>query len=312
MTLRPDRVILSIDSIGPGAEKRLFMEEDNNKKSFTVWIYLIPVFILAAWPALQWMKKANSGDIELSKDDYSAFNSTEGEIRKTAKPAGGAPEFDYSVMGVRYKSKTSEALYEKAAAEERERAREEAGKRASAAPAGNQGRGGRQDPGIGAVDPLKAREQQAVGYTQGLLGNAVGKVINNPKAVGAIFSNKYVVSGFMARGSVKAATASPQGLANFLKSGAPAEFLNNSVVKAAMNNPAIVSAVASSGLVSAMLDTPAAKALMNDPKALGDLVASNPELVAMAMSNPNTLSMLMNNPEVSGIVSNFDTSGIKK
>ena len=282
-------------------------DEEIKKKSFTIWIYLIPIFILAAWPAFKWMKKANSGDLELSKDDYSVFNSQEGEIRKAAPPAAGAPEFDYGVLGVRYKSKAREAGDEKTAAEERTQEKEAAKKRTATE---NPGRGGQTAAGQGGTDSTKSRELQSLGFTKGFMISAVGRVLNNPKAVGMLFSNKYVVNGFMARDTVKAATGSPQGLANYLKSGAPANFINNPIVKAAMNNPGIVSAMASSGLVSAMMDTPAVKALMNDPKILGDLITTNPQLMSTLMSNPNIMNALANNPNTSGLMSQFNMGGI--
>ncbi|MFA6434347.1 MAG: hypothetical protein WCW52_06595 [Elusimicrobiales bacterium] len=277
------------------------MEEENENNGFKIWILLIPVFLLAAWPALKWMKKANSDDLELSTADYSLFNSQEGEVRKAAPAANGAPEFDYSVSGVRYRSKAGTAETERAAAEERNRRKKSAENRgANAAAVRN------------TADPVKAGKQLSVGSTKGLLTSLVGKVLNDPKTVSALFNNKYVINGFMARGTVKAATGSAQGLANYLKSGGPVNFMNNPVVKAAMNNPGIIRAVATSGMVGAMLNTPAAQALMNDPKALSDLIASNPQLVSLAMSNPNIMNLLTNNPDVSGIIDKFNTSGIKR
>ena len=290
------------------------MEENNQKKSFKIWLYLIPLFILAAWPALKWLHKANSNEMNLSQDAYTAFNSETGEIRKTGKPQAGNPDFDYGIVGVRYKSKGSEVADEKAEAEDRaatqaQAARQEAAREQprTAAPAGT----GKVVQTSGPMDGMKAREQQSAGYTKGYLSYAMGKVINSPKAVSAILNNKNVISGFMSRGTVQSALGSKEGLANYLKGAGPASFINNPMVKAAMSNPAVVSAVASSGLISAMLDTPAAKELMNDPKALGDLVTNNPELVGMLMSNPNAMGLL-SNPEVSGLTGKFDTSGIKK
>ena len=274
-----------------------------------IWIFLVPIFIFAAWPAFKWMQKANSGDIDLSKDDYSVFNSQEGEIHKAAPAAEGTPELDNGIMGVLYKPKTAA---EKTAAEARGQEKEAPGKRPAPVTAGDQGRGGRTTTGQDGADSIRARELQTIGYAKGYLTTLLSKVMNNPKAVGTLFDNKFVVTGFMARDTVKAATASPQGLANFLKSGEAADFINHPLVKAALNNPAMISAVATSGLVSALLDTPAAKALMNDPKALANLINSNPELVSMIMANPNAMKMLTNNPDVSGLMSKFDTSEIKK
>ncbi len=273
------------------------MEKEPGKKNFPVWVFLIPLFILAAWPALRLMRKANSVDVELSKEVSSAFNSQEGEIRKAAPPAAGTPEFNDGVLGVRYRSKAKAAVDEKPAAEER----------AEAPAPEKQNRSGRPDAGQSEEDPVKARELQSIGFIKGYLTSSIGRGLNNPKAVGALFNNKNVIGGFMARDTIKAATASPKGLANYLKSGAAANFINNPILKAAMNNPAIVSAIASSGLVSTLLNTPAARTLMNDPKALGDFMNSNPELVSMAMANPNIMGMLSNNPEVAGITKKFGT-----
>lgn len=294
--------------MGKGPCYIILMEEKTSGKKPVFWLYLLPLFILAAWPAVKWMKKANSGDLNLSKDEYTAFNSEEGELSETRPSGLGRPEFNDGIMGVRYKSKAREAADERAAAEERAAG---PGARASDSSRSPQ-TASREDTGQVAANPLRAREQQSMGFVKGVMSGAVERAMNNPKAVGAIFSNKFVVSGFMSRGTVKAATASPEGLANYLKSGAAVNFINSPLVRAALNNPAIISAVASSGLVSAMLDTPAAKALMNDPKALGDLITSNPQLVSIAMSNPSTMSMLLTNPDVSGVVNKFDTSSIRK
>jgi hypothetical protein len=289
------------------------MEEENNKKTFKIWLYLIPLFILAAWPALRWLHKANSGELNLSKDEATAFNSENGEIRKTIAPTAGKPDFDYGILGVRYKSKGGATANANAEAEEEAARQAAAQKQAAAAKqtaAAGPNNAGRNGAAASGVDGMKAKEQQSVGYSKGYLSYAMGKVINSPKAVSAILNNKNVISGFMARGAVKDATASPEALAAYLKSGGPANFINNPLVKAAMSNPGVVSAVASSGLVSAMLDTPAGKALMNDPQAVANLVASNPELVGVIMSNPNTMN-LMSNPDVTNLTGKFDTSGIK-
>ena len=290
----------------------VFMEEDDKKRNPGIWLYLIPLFILAAWPALKWLHKANSSELNLSKDDYTAFNSDYGEIRKGRAPQAGNPQFDDSVLGVRYKSKGGAAENEtrdnnRAARPAAAGNREPAGRQnAAASPAGT----GRNGTAVGVVDATKTKEQRSAGSTRGYLTYAVGKAMNNPNAVGAIFNNKYIVNGFMSRNTVKAATASPEGLANYLKGRGPTNFINNSIVKAAMNNPAIVNAVASSGLVNAMLSTPAVKGLMSDQKALDDIVSANPQLITTLMSNPNVMNSLMNNPGTSGLVGRI--SGVQK
>jgi hypothetical protein len=290
----------------PNAEGPAPEEEAKPERSFRIWLYLVPIFILAAWPTLRWLQKANSNNLELSQEDYSAFSSDEAEIRKPEIPHAGSPELTDGTMNTRYRSGTQPQADERA--DPGERAREEE-RTATPAPRTKQRTtrtAAGQRPEVNAV---KAREQQAIGYTEGVMTKVMGSVINSPRAMSAILNNKYVINGFMARNSVREATGSAQGLAKFLKSNAPAHFINNSLVQAAVANPAIVSAAASSGFANALLSTPAAQELMNNPKLLGDLFESNPQLVAMTLNNPNAMKLLTN-PEVAGLVNQFDTSAI--
>ncbi len=301
----------------PADEGKLAYQEKTGKSS-RIWLYLLPVFILAAWPALRLLHKANSNRIELSKDAYNAFNSDEGEIQRPAMLRAAPPELDDRILNVRYKSNAGPSGAEPA--RERPEAQSRAGEQASAVrqtPSASAPRNttpqaapaGYEQP---AIDPLKAREQQSLGYTKGLIYGAMKSAIKNPAAVGAIMNNANIVSGFMARETVKSATGSAEGLSRYLKTSGPVNFINNPLVQAAINNPAIVSAAASSTIVKAMLDTPAAKELMNNPKALGDLVNSNPQLVAMVTSNPAAMAMITGNPEVSKLIGKFDISAIRK
>ena len=290
------------------------MEGENKKSPWKLWIYLSPVYVLLAVMLVKWTVKINSNDVSLSKDEYSAFNAQDGEIKK-----GGDGDYDPGLhdggYSIRYRSGKEGNIEETRTPEEQEAAREkekeeEQVRRKRESDAGQyRARTGGQ-AALESAD-TNAKTQAGLGAQKGYLSYAVGKVMNNPKAVGALLNNKHVVNGFMSRGTVKAATASPEGLANYLKGSGPTNFLNNPVVKAAMNNPAIVSAVAGSAIVSAMLNTPAAQALMNNPDQLAKLVESNPQLVALAMQNPQTLTTMMANPEVSGIVNKFDTTKIK-
>ena len=280
-------------------------------------LYLTPVYVLLAIPLVKWTMRINSSDVSLNKDEYSAFNAQEGDIKK-----GGSDDYDPGLndsgLTVRYRNNEEKQADEQRIARERA---EEKKKAAAAAQGTAQGGGqagdqGQFRPRTGAQAALESSDtnvktQMGMGAQKGYLTYAIGKVANSPKAVGALLNNKYVVDGFMSRGTVKAATGSAQGLADFLKGPGPMNFMNNPVVKSALNNPAIVSAVAGSALVSAMLNTPAAQQLMKDPDALGKLVESNPQLVALAMQNPQTMTMLMGNPQVTGIVNKFDTSKIK-
>lgn len=294
------------------------MDGQPKKSGWKIWVYLTPLYILAAIPLVKWTIKVNSGDVALSREEYGAFNSAEGELKKNATGQYN-PDLNDSGYSVRYRSgKGGDEGITPADSGARASAgatgAADAARQAAAAGKPEQRQQSKFASGNQAAlesDQTRVKEQMGFGQQKGYLSYAVGKVMNNPKAVGALLNNSYVVNGFMSRGTVKNATGSAQGLANYLKSSGPANFLNNPVVQAAMNNPAIVSAVASSGMVSAMLNTPAAQQLMNDPEALANLVKDNPQLVQLAMQNPQTMTTLMGNPAVSGIVGKFDTSKIK-
>lgn len=295
------------------------MEDGEKKAGWKIWVYLTPVYIIIAIPLIMWIQKINSSDVGLSKEEHNVFNTDEGEIKKRKALEGYDPGLTDSGYAVRYRPAGAEAGSlpgDGPSPQEVERVRKEAEARQAAARASAQqaGQFDAKTAGQAALDSsdTRAKEAMGMGYQKGYLSTAVEKVMNNPKAVGAIMNNKYIVEGFMSRGTVKAATGSAQGLANYLKGPGPANFMNNPVVKAALNNPAIVSAVATSGMVNAFLNTPAAKELMSNPQALGDLVNNNPQLMALAMQNPQLLTTLMSNQDVMGQVGKFDTSKIKK
>ena len=296
--------------------------EERKKSGWKIWVYMSPVYIVLGLMLYRWNAKINSSDVGLSKEEYNAFNASEGEIKK-AKAANYDPNLNDSGYTLRYRRGDDE---EPAAQAEETRSRQAADKsweaerkaREKAQNPGTEEAGNTQGHARSAnqsaleSNDTKAKEAMGMGKKEGYLSYAVGKVMNSPKAVGALMNNQYIVNGFMSRGTVKAATASPQALANYLGGSGPSNFLNNPVVKAALNNPAIVSAVASSGMVSAMLNSPAAQALMSDPEALGNLINNNPQLMTLAMQNPQTLNMLLTNPDVSGLVGKFDTSKVRK
>jgi hypothetical protein len=292
------------------------MEGEQKRAAWKIWVYLTPVYVLLAIPLVKWTQRINSSDVKLDKDEYNAFNAQDGEIKKTPGDPDYDPGLNDSGYSVRYRSGGAAADEERRVEERTEAKRREVAEEKAAderRQAAAQGEYRARTGGQAALESADTnnKTQMSVGAQKGYLTTAVGKVMNNPKAVGALLNNKYVVGGFMSRGTVKAATASPEALANYLKGPGPMNFLNNPVVKAAMNNPAIVSAVAGSAMVSAFLETPAAKGLMNNPDALAAMVQNNPQLVNLAMQNPQTMTMLMANPDVSGIVNKFDTSKIK-
>lgn len=300
--------------------------EEQKKSNWKIWVYLTPVYILVALPLVKWTMKINSSDVGLSKEEVNVFNADEGEIKKRKALENYDPGLTDAGYNVRYRkdgAAEGSLTGDGPSREAQERAYREAQARAARKAEGEEGdyAGGGEGGGRFKANPNQAnlvsdethkKEQMGLGYQKGYLSSAVEKVMGNPKAVGALLNNKYVVNGFMSRGTVKSATGSADGLANYLKGNGPSNFLNNPVVKAALNNPAVVSAVAGSGIVAAMMNTPAAKELMSNPDKLADIVNNNPQLLQLAMQNPQTLSMLMSNPDVAAQVGKFDTSKIRK
>ena len=286
------------------------MDQETKKSGWKIWFYLTPVYILIAIPLAKWTMRVNSSDVDLSKDEYKAFNSQEGEIKKT-RPVAYTPELDESGYSLHYKSgiageqKYAPKRTETADAEQQAPARAQV---PAPGAAERKNTAGGQKP----LTPMQQREQKSFGFTKGYLTDAIGKAMNNPKAVSAILNNKYVINGFMSRDTVKAATASPEALANYLKRGDPVgSFMNNSIVKSALNNPQVLSAAASSGMMSALLDTPAGKSLLSNPSAMADLVTTNPELIGL-MADPKVMGVLMSNPQASSCISQMNIGGMGK
>ena|GEM_PF-3786053 len=102
-------------------------------RKIKIWILLIPVYLLVAWPIVKWAKKAGTGDMNLSHDEYAVLNDKESEVRDGDSYAYSNPELYDGVMGVSYRTKAQTAADEKAAAARRQRWKEEEAKRPAAA-----------------------------------------------------------------------------------------------------------------------------------------------------------------------------------
>lgn len=279
------------------------MADEEKKAGWKIWIYLTPVYIIIAIPLLMWMKKINSSDVGLSKEEYNVFNASEGEVKKRQQQKNYDPGLTDIGYTVRYRSGDApEGGLGGDGPSKEEEAREAAAARQQ------QGAGGKQDynPKSAAQTALespdtKAKEQMGLGNQKGYLTYAVGKTMNNPKAMAALMNNSWVVKGFMGRSTVKGALGSPEGLNNYLKNtNAVNNFLGNSVVQAAMNNPALVNAFAGSAMASAILASPGVQGLMQNPQALMEMANTNPQVMQL-LANPNVMGALMNNPQTAGL-----------
>lgn len=153
------------------------------------------------------------------------------------------------------------------------------------------------------ADPAQAKKDTGTGFMYGALTKLSGKLLDNPKAMTALFNNEYVVKGFMSRDTVKQATASKASLAAYLSNPANvSKFMSKAPVQEGLKRPELLKLMAGTKMVSQMMDTPGGKALSQDPEALAQVVASNPALVSL-LTDPAVLAALMSNPKTAVLAS---------
>ncbi|OGR45360.1 MAG: hypothetical protein A2X35_03715 [Elusimicrobia bacterium GWA2_61_42] len=285
------------------------MDGEHKKSGWSIWLYMTPVYIVLGVMLFKWVAKLNSGDVQLSNDEYGAFNAAEGEVKKIEHKAydPGLSDIGYTV---RYRSgKGGEGAIEQDEEEADADARAAAADTKKRQAAQGQGRPVSANQAALNSSDTNNKAQMGFGNQKGYLTYAVGKAMNNPKAVGAMFNNSWVVKGFMGRDTVKGALGSQQGLQNYLSNPKNvSNFLNNPVVQAAMNNQAVVNTFASSGMASAILASPAVQGLLQNPDSLSSMMSTNPE-VMQALTNPNVLNALMNNPQTAGLAAGLAGGG---
>lgn len=284
------------------------MEGEQKRSGWRIWLYLTPVYILIAVPLFKWTMKLNSGDVRMSGEDYGAFNATEGEVKKAAHEQydPGLTDIGYTV---RYRS--AKDGQEEGAIRAGGASGEEAGAGAAQEEDARPQKSGAQyraqsaqQTGLQSSDTAN-KSQMSFGAQKGYLTYAVGKAMNNPKAVAALMNNSWVVKGFLGRDTTKSALGSEKGLQNYLSNPKNvSNFLGNPVVQAAMNNPAVINAFASSAMANSMLSSPAVQSLLQNPQAVMQMMATNPQMM-QALSNPNVMNALMNNPQTAGLAASL-------
>jgi hypothetical protein len=278
------------------------MDNNENKGKKSIWIWLLPLYILLLIPLIRWSIKLYSPEIQLSKDDLKSF-SGEGKIKEDEYKTH-EPDLEDITLAVNYKNQgsslDSKDPYEDIVKSEDEESNKKADKESSNYKK-RESKENNEDKEYGKqVEQAKKGQMMSVGYKQGFLTKTVGSIINNPKAIASLFNNSYVVNGFLNRETVKAALSDKQSLEYMLtKTDKVSNFLNNSVVKSALSNPEILNAIASSSLVNEILKSPAVNALLQDSNALNNIKAKNPQLTEL-INNPNIEKAIMNNPDIVG------------
>lgn len=153
------------------------------------------------------------------------------------------------------------------------------------------------------ADPAQAKQDSKTGFVYGALTKLSGKLLDNPKALTALFNNEYIVKGFMSRDTVKQATANKASLAAYLSNPANvSKFLSKAPVQEGLKRPELLKLMAGTKMVSEMMDTPGGKALSQDPAALAQVLRANPALVSL-LTDPGVLAALMSNPRTAVLAS---------
>ncbi|MBI4655539.1 MAG: hypothetical protein HY746_02205 [Elusimicrobia bacterium] len=288
------------------------------KKSSKIWLYLIPVYILIAYPLIKWSMKLRSPDINLSKEDYSVFSSSEEEppAKKTLEIE--EPDLRETDYYVRYKTggedsidERSEEIKDKAGRDRADKDKADKEDKKSRDKTGKSSPQSRESGGASEMSEVQKGAMQSTGHTKGYLTKiaAAAAAKGNAKAVGLLFNNKYVVEGFMARDSVKSALRDSKSLENFISNSPVVKgFLNNPMIQSAMASPGVVNAVASSSLMNAILTSPAVSELLKNPETASALISSNPQLMGL-LTNPNILNALTSNPNTAGVMSQLNLGG---
>ncbi len=283
------------------------MENNSNKKSSKWIIYLIPLYIIIAIPLIKWTLKLYSPDLNLPEDKLKAFNAQmdikkENEDFKYYEP--NLEDISYAVgyknvIGVK-EGKEYSTNTEKEDEEKRETSNNKKdSKKASDEPKAS------IEKKLPSVNEMKQKEMTSIGYKKGFLTQAAEKLLNNPKALKALFDNEFVVKGFLARETVKRNLSDPKALETYLSnSQAIANFLNNETVKKIFNNPQLLNTLAQSKMVSEIMTSPAVSALLSNQQKMNELLQKNPQLNEV-LANPNVLSALSQNPQSAKILSNI-------
>lgn len=264
---------------------------EQNGKGWFVWLLVVPVAVAAGAFMTKWAMHGHKPQAPTSAEAPAA---PQPAPAPAPQPAGSP---DYDLPGDEPEAQEALISWGKTAPGD-----------GGAASVGRPAAGGPAGPAT--VSPEEAKKNFGMGAAYGALTKAADVLVDNPKALAALFNNDYVVKGFMSRDTVKKATASSASLAAYLKNPANlSSFMAKSPVQRGMNDREAVNAVASSKLVGAMLDTPGGKELLKDPMALAGVLQANPELVNV-LTNPAIMTALAGNPRTSALVTQLTLSSV--
>lgn len=275
------------------------MQEEQKKSK--LWIYLISLYIIAAIPIIIFSLKRSSPDIKLSEDDIKAFSGKSDVKKEEEKYKFYEPNLEDLSYTIGYKNIEPSKIKneDKSGENKKDKNKKYNDKKESI-------KYDSKEHEIPQVNTIKEKEMTFIGYKKGFLTQAVGKLLNNPNAVKALFDNEFVVKGFLSRESVKKNLSDPNALKNFLtNSQVISNFLNNEVVKQVLNNPQLLNAVAKSKLMNEIATSKAVTELLSDQNTMNNIITQNPS-ASKLLSNPNVIMALSSTSQGAKILSGMN------
>ncbi|MBU2530576.1 MAG: hypothetical protein KKD35_06000, partial [Elusimicrobia bacterium] len=165
------------------------MANEKKTSGWKIFFYLTPLYIILGYPLYNWHKKINSGDVNLSKDDYGAFSSDEGEIKKPSFAKSHTPKFNDIGYSVSYNTggESPDEEEEQRTYQKQENSPIKTSQNKKQNYNRNQNAGQNQKSNSGPGESIRDRETQYIGQKTGYLTYAINKAMKNPKVVKALF-----------------------------------------------------------------------------------------------------------------------------
>ena len=253
-------------------------EKKQSRPGWLIWIYLMPVYVLLAYPLSRWVRSINSGDVALTAEQKAAFATNE------AVPVEAAPAAPANPVIQTGETRRQSGMVLPLPREE------ETKKPSAAKPSKPAPQGGLAEREGGTF------KWKVFGATRGVITKAIGSLLDKPAVVRAILNNSAVIDAFVGRPTVKPLLNDQKALLDFAaKDQRVNDFLNNPVVQQAMSNQAVVDAFAESGMMNALLSSPAVSSLASNPAGIQQVLNQNPQLAAL-LQNKTVMDAIARNP----------------
>lgn len=234
-----------------------------------IFIYLSPLYVLAAWPVIKWMKMANSPDVAINSTQEAAFK-TDREMPRPERKAPVVQEVGSAPIQEDPDDKGQGRILIS-----REEPEESS---ASTDTAKDKKRGGKKDR-----HPNRNRFMSDI--------TAVLEK-NEAAAMAALLNSPETVKRVLNLPGIKPTLKKPKSLAGNIKTSVTLDtLLANPNIPAALEKPAVVAAIVRSELVKQLASSPTGRALAQKRELFEDMVDAHPMLKKI-FSEPNVIAAL--------------------